>query len=46
MPFDTVGGFHYVKVALEAMDALDVSAADKAKILEHNARRLFRLGQT
>jgi aminocarboxymuconate-semialdehyde decarboxylase len=46
MPFDTVGGFHYVKVALEAMDALDAGAADKAKILEHNARRLFRLGQT
>ena len=46
MPFDTVGGLHYVKVALEAMDALDISAADKARILEHNARRLFRLGQT
>ena len=46
MPFDTVGGLHYVKVALEAMDALDISAADKAKIFEHNARRLFHLGQT
>jgi aminocarboxymuconate-semialdehyde decarboxylase len=46
MPFDTVGGVHYVKVALEAMEALDISTADKARIFEHNARRLFRLGQT
>jgi len=44
MPFDTVGGLHYVKVALEAMDALDASPADKAKIFEHNARRVFGVG--
>ena len=41
MPFDTAGGLHYVKVALEAMQALDASPADKAAIFEHNARRLF-----
>src|SRR5687768_1197175 len=43
MPFDTSGGFHYVKVALDAMAALDVSPDDKAKIFELNARRLFHV---
>ena len=43
MPFDTQGGFKYIEVALQAMQALDVPAIDKAKIFEHNARRLFRL---
>jgi len=43
MPFDTVGGLHYVKVALEAMDAIDVSAADKDRIFQLNARRLFHV---
>ncbi len=43
MPFDTQGGLKYIDVALRAMQALDVSAADKAKIFEHNARRVFRL---
>jgi aminocarboxymuconate-semialdehyde decarboxylase len=43
MPFDTQGGVKYVEVALRAMEQLDLPAADKAKIFEHNARRLFRL---
>jgi aminocarboxymuconate-semialdehyde decarboxylase len=43
MPFDTVGGLHYVKVALEAMETLDASASDKDKIFQLNARRLFHL---
>ena len=43
MPFDTSGGMHYVKVAFEAMEAIDASPADKRKILELNARRVFRL---
>ena len=43
MPFDTAGGVHYVRVALDAMEALDASPADKAAIFEHNARRVFRL---
>ena len=43
MPFDTSGGIHYVKVALDAMAALDVSPDDKAKIFELNARRIFGL---
>ena len=44
MPFDTQGGRKYVEVALQAMEQLDASAADKAKIFEGNARRVFRLG--
>jgi len=43
MPFDTQGGLKYIEVALQAMQALDAPAADKAKIFEHNARRVFRL---
>lgn len=43
MPFDTQGGRKYVEVALQAMDAIDIPAADKAAIFEHNARTLFRL---
>ena len=43
MPFDTQGGLKYIEVALQAMAAIDLSPADKAKIFEHNARRVFRL---
>jgi aminocarboxymuconate-semialdehyde decarboxylase len=43
MPFDTQGGRKYVEVALQAMDAIDIPAADKAAIFEHNARRVFHL---
>jgi predicted TIM-barrel fold metal-dependent hydrolase len=43
MPFDTVGGRKYIEVALQAMAALDVSDADKQKIFESNAHRVFRL---
>src|SRR6185503_18005480 len=43
MPFDTVGGLQYVKVALEAMETLDASAEDKEKVFRLNARRLFHL---
>ncbi len=43
MPFDTAGGLHYVKVALDAMNALDASPADKHRIFELNARRVFRI---
>jgi aminocarboxymuconate-semialdehyde decarboxylase len=41
MPFDTQGGLKYIEVALKAMDAIDLSPADKAKIFEHNATRVF-----
>ena len=43
MPFDTQGGFKYIEVALRAMQELDASPADKTKIFEQNARRVFRL---
>jgi len=43
MPFDTQGGRKYVEVALQAMQEIDLPAADKAAIFEHNARRVFRL---
>ena len=41
MPFDTVGGRKYIEVALQAMAALDIPEADKRKIFEANARRVF-----
>lgn len=41
MPFDTQGGLKYIDVALRAMEAIDLSQADKAKIFEHNAARVF-----
>ncbi len=43
MPFDTQGGLKYIEVALRAMEQIDLSIDDKAKIYEHNARRLFGL---
>jgi len=43
MPFDTQGGLKYIDVALQAMQEIDLPAADKAAIFEHNARRMFRL---
>ena len=41
MPFDTQGGRKYVDVALAAMEQIDLTAADKQKIFEGNARRIF-----
>lgn len=43
MPFDTQGGRKYVEVAVQAMEAIDLAAADKATIFEHTARRIFHL---
>ena len=43
MPFDTQGGRKYVDVALAAMEQIDIPAADKQKIFEANARRVFRI---
>ena len=43
MPFDTQGGRKYVQVALEAMEKLEASNADKHQIFEGNARRVFRI---
>ena len=43
MPFDTQGGRKYVEAALAAMEHIDIPAADKQKIFESNARRVFRI---
>jgi aminocarboxymuconate-semialdehyde decarboxylase len=43
MPFDTQGGLKYVEAALGAMEQIDLPAGDKARIFEHNARRVFGL---
>jgi aminocarboxymuconate-semialdehyde decarboxylase len=43
MPFDTQGGQKYMDVALQAMRDVALPDADKARIFEGNARRLFRL---
>jgi aminocarboxymuconate-semialdehyde decarboxylase len=42
-PFDPDGGVHIVKRTIAAVEALPISAADKARIFEGNARRLFGL---
>ena len=43
MPFDLHGGRRYIEVALQAMSAIDIPEADKIRIFESNARRVFRL---
>lgn len=43
MPFDVEGGAKYLREALRGMEEIDLPAADKNKIYEDNARRLFRI---
>jgi predicted TIM-barrel fold metal-dependent hydrolase len=43
MPFDVEGGAKYLRAALKGMEEIDIPAADKKKIYEDNARRLFKL---
>ena len=43
MPFDPEGGPGFVRDTIAAVDAIDVSDADREKIYEGNARRLLRL---
>lgn len=43
MPFDMQGGRKYIEVALQAMAEIDIPEADKKKIFETNARKVFRL---
>jgi uncharacterized protein len=40
-PFDPEGGSLYIRETIRVIDALDISAADRAKIYQHNAERLF-----
>jgi predicted TIM-barrel fold metal-dependent hydrolase len=43
-PFDPDGGIHLVRRTIAAVEALPVPAAEKAQILEGNARAMFGLG--
>jgi uncharacterized protein len=43
LPFDPEGGARYVRLSIEAMEAMHASATDKQKIYEGNIRRLLRL---
>jgi aminocarboxymuconate-semialdehyde decarboxylase len=40
-PFDPEGGPLYIRETIRVIDALDIDAADRAKIYQHNAERLF-----
>jgi predicted TIM-barrel fold metal-dependent hydrolase len=42
-PFDPEKGAGYIRETIRCLDVLDVSEADRRKIYEGNARRLFRL---
>jgi predicted TIM-barrel fold metal-dependent hydrolase len=42
-PFDAVGGEQLIRSTIDAVEALAISDADKARIFEHNARALLRL---
>lgn len=42
-PFDTEGGRGLIRDTIEAVEALDISAADRARIFCGNARRLLKL---
>lgn len=43
LPFDPEGGARYVRLTLEALEAVRAPAADKQKIYEGNIRRLCKL---
>lgn len=43
LPFDPEGGAKYVRLTIQAMEAMRASADDKQKIYEGNVRRLLRL---
>ncbi|CAN0383473.1 unnamed protein product [Phaeothamnion confervicola] len=42
-PFDPDGGVHLVKRTIAAVEALPITAAEKAQIFDGNPRRLFGL---
>ena len=43
MPYDNELGFRFVRQAVEAIEQMDISDADRRKIFADNARRLLRL---
>ncbi len=42
-PFDPQGGRYLIRTTSEAIEGLEVSAAERARIYEHNTRALLRL---
>jgi aminocarboxymuconate-semialdehyde decarboxylase len=40
-PFDPEGGPLYIRETLKVIDGLDIDAADRRKIYQGNAERLF-----
>jgi predicted TIM-barrel fold metal-dependent hydrolase len=42
-PFDTLGGKQLIQGSIDAVNALDISAADRSRIFERNTRALLRL---
>jgi aminocarboxymuconate-semialdehyde decarboxylase len=40
-PFDPEGGPLYIRETLKVIDGLDISEADRRKVYQHNAERLF-----
>jgi hypothetical protein len=43
MPFDREGGSLYIRLAIEAIEATNLSPEAKSAIYQGNARRLLRL---
>jgi predicted TIM-barrel fold metal-dependent hydrolase len=43
MPFDPEGGSGFVRDTIKAVDAIDVSDAERRQIYEGNAKRMLRL---
>ncbi len=43
MPFDPEGGPGFIRDTIRGIDAMNISASDRAKIYEENARRLLKL---
>ena len=41
-PFDPEGGPMYIRETIKVIDSLDISQADRDKIYQGNAQRLFR----
>jgi len=40
-PFDPEGGSMYIRETIKVIDGLDIGAADREKIYQRNAERLF-----
>jgi predicted TIM-barrel fold metal-dependent hydrolase len=43
MPFDSEGGNRYIRETIRSVDEMNITAEERKKIYEDNARKLFRL---